>query len=101
MKLHTGKSRNDQVVSDMKLWLKEALYRLELVLKTLINTLINRSEDEIEIIMPGYTHLQRAQPIRWSHLLLSYACPIHRDVERIKQLKYRIDECPLGRFKIL
>lgn len=97
MKLHTGRSRNDQVVTDMRLWLKESLDKLAAVLKILITSLVNRSESEIDVILPGYTHLQRAQPIRWSHLLLSYVCPLDRDMDRLRQLKQRVDVCPLGR----
>jgi argininosuccinate lyase len=97
MKLHTGRSRNDQVVTDMRLWLKESLDKLAAVLKILITSLANRSESEIDVILPGYTHLQRAQPIRWSHLLLSYVCPLDRDMDRLRQLKQRVDVCPLGR----
>ena len=97
MKLHTGRSRNDQVVTDMKLWLKDGLDKLDNVLSMLIKAILNRSETEIDLILPGYTHLQRAQPIRWSHLLLSYACSLDRDMDRLRQLKKRVDLCPLGR----
>lgn len=71
-KLHVGRSRNDQVVTDMKLWLKKNLECLSRKLKDLIVEIVNRSSHEIDIIMPGYTHLQRAQPVRWSHYLLRY-----------------------------
>ena len=97
MKLHTGRSRNDQVVGDVRLWIKESLESLETELRKLIEALVSRAEKEIEVIMPGYTHLQRAQPIRWSHLLLSYACPLDRNMDRLKQLRERVDLCPLGR----
>lgn len=97
MKLHTGRSRNDQVVADVYLWIKEGLDSLELEVKKLITALVRRAEVEIDIIMPGYTHLQRAQPIRWSHLLLSYVCPLDRNLDRLKQLRARVDLCPLGR----
>ena len=65
MKLHTGRSRNDQVVTDMKLWLNENLTEIENNLKKLVVSLFKRAENEIGILMPGYTHLQRAQPIRF------------------------------------
>ena len=64
-KLHTGRSRNDQVATDMRLWLAEQCHELILSLVQLIQTVVERSASEIHIIMPGYTHLQRAQPIRW------------------------------------
>ena len=98
MKLHTGRSRNDQVVADVRLWIKESLESLEDELKKLIAALVRRAQAEIDVIMPGYTHLQRAQPIRWSHLLLSYACPLDRNMQQLKQLKERVDSCPLGRY---
>lgn len=96
MKLHTGRSRNDQVATDVRLWLNE---NLNIVLKNLmglINALLKRAHSEIDVLMPGYTHLQRAQPIRWSHLLLSYVAPLDRDYDRVKQLQQRINMCPLG-----
>lgn len=96
MKLHTGRSRNDQVVTDMRLWLNKNLTILEDNLKALIVALLKRAEEEIGVLMPGYTHLQRAQPIRWSHLLLNYTSALDRDFQRLTQLKERINVCPLG-----
>ncbi|CAF0788190.1 unnamed protein product [Brachionus calyciflorus] len=96
MKLHTGRSRNDQVATDVRLWLNEHLDILKLNLNILINVLLDRAEKEIEVLMSGYTHLQRAQPIRFSHLLLSYVCPLNRDFERVEQLQKRVNVCPLG-----
>ena len=98
MKLHTGRSRNDQVATDIRLWLNENMKQIDLNLKVLIVALLRRAESEIDILMPGYTHLQRAQPIRWSHLLLSYACSLDRDFDRLNQLKQRVNICPLGGF---
>ena len=97
MKLHTGRSRNDQVVTDMKLWLNENVKQIEKNLSLLIKGLLRRAESEIEVLMPGYTHMQRAQPIRWSHLLLSYVASLDRDFDRLKQYHERINVCPLGR----
>ena len=71
-KLHTGRSRNDQVATGMRLWLVDQLRLLEEHLISLLRVLVSRSKAEISVLMPGYTHLQRAQPIRWSHWLLSY-----------------------------
>ncbi|KAK4310777.1 hypothetical protein Pmani_017678 [Petrolisthes manimaculis] len=95
-KVHTGRSRNDQVATDMKLWLKDHIMNITPHLIQLIQVLVNRGEREQTILMPGYTHLQRAQPIRWSHWLLSHAWPIVSDLERLKSLYHRINTCPLG-----
>lgn len=72
-KLHTGRSRNDQVATDMRLWLMSAIKQLFAILDDLIKTIVLRAESELDVIFCGYTHLQRAQPVRWSHWLLSYA----------------------------
>ncbi|EDV21709.1 uncharacterized protein TRIADDRAFT_30108, partial [Trichoplax adhaerens] len=95
-KLHTGRSRNDQVATDVRLWLKSALDELKSLLLDVIHALINRADREIGIIMPGYTHLQRAQPIQWSHWLLSHSWALRRDSERLKELVKRVDILPLG-----
>ncbi|KAG0724448.1 Argininosuccinate lyase [Chionoecetes opilio] len=95
-KVHTGRSRNDQVAVDMKLWLREHLQQLAPHLTTLIQVLVSRAEREKDILMPGYTHLQRAQPIRWAHWLLSHAWPIVVDLERLGALFTRMNTCPLG-----
>lgn len=71
-KLHMGRSRNDQVVTDMKLWMRKNLKVINSSIRTLISVIVKRSLNEIDIFMPGYTHLQRAQPVRWSHYLLRY-----------------------------
>lgn len=101
MKLHTGRSRNDQVATDIRLWLNENLNYLLSNLKALINAYLKRADKEIDVLMPGYTHMQRAQPIRWSHLLLSYVCALDRDFDRVKQLQQRVNMCPLGRLNFL
>ncbi|KAG0072820.1 hypothetical protein BGZ92_003993, partial [Podila epicladia] len=69
-KLHTGRSRNDQVATDFRIWVRDEGRKLVVVLKQLIAAAVVRAQNEIDVIMPGYTHLQRAQPIRWSHLIL-------------------------------
>lgn len=97
LKLHTGRSRNDQVSVDVRLWLKDSLNELEIDLLRLIGVLVSRAETDIDVIMPGYTHLQRAQPIRWSHLLMSYVCPLDRHIDRLDELYRRVDLSPLGR----
>eukprot|EP01134_Creolimax_fragrantissima_P005188 CFRG5188T1 len=95
-KLHTGRSRNDQVATDMRLWLRSEAGRLRSHLVCLINVLIDRSAEEIDVLMPGYTHLQRAQPIRWSHWLLSHATALSNDLKALDTLIDRFNECPLG-----
>ncbi|KAK3670494.1 argininosuccinate lyase [Recurvomyces mirabilis] len=95
-KLHTGRSRNDQVATDMRLWLKEQLDRLEGYLVDFLKVIAARAEKEIEALMPGYTHLQRAQPIRWSHWMLMYGSFFASDLQRLRELKVRVNKCPLG-----
>ncbi|WVR05775.1 argininosuccinate lyase [Kwoniella sp. DSM 27419] len=95
-KLHTGRSRNDQVATDMRIWLMEESTQVEAYLKDLLNVMVSRAEKEVDAIMPGYTHLQRAQPVRWSHLLLSHAQSFLSDLDRLRQLQPRISVLPLG-----
>ncbi|KAI7555183.1 hypothetical protein D0869_12248 [Hortaea werneckii] len=95
-KLHTGRSRNDQVATDMRLWLRDQLDTLEGYLVDLLKVIAARAEKDIEAVMPGYTHLQRAQPIRWSHWMLMYASFFTSDLARIRELKTRVNKCPLG-----
>ncbi len=95
-KLHTGRSRNDQVATDVRLWLREESAKLMGHLRQLIHVTVDRAEQEVDILMPGYTHLQPAQPIRWSHWLLSYAWSWQRDAERLEQLTRRVNILPLG-----
>eukprot|EP00164_Ancoracysta_twista_P004344 GFYU01005853.1.p1 GENE.GFYU01005853.1~~GFYU01005853.1.p1 ORF type:complete len:461 (+),score=120.82 GFYU01005853.1:192-1574(+) len=95
-KLHTGRSRNDQVATDARLWLREEVDTLKTMMLELIEATVARSEAEIDLIMPGYTHLQTAQPIRWSHLLMSYAWMWQRDVQRLNEIRGRVNMMPLG-----
>uniref|UniRef100_A0A3P8TDF5 Argininosuccinate lyase n=1 Tax=Amphiprion percula TaxID=161767 RepID=A0A3P8TDF5_AMPPE len=95
-KLHTGRSRNDQVVTDMRLWLRDAITTLTNDTLQLISTMVERAAAEIEVLFPGYTHMQRAQPIRWSHWILSHAVAFRRDVERLLEIKKRVNVLPLG-----
>ncbi|XP_051537339.1 argininosuccinate lyase-like [Myxocyprinus asiaticus] len=95
-KLHTGRSRNDQVVTDMRLWLREAIANLKGQALQLINTMVERAAVEINILFPGYTHMQRAQPIRWSHWILSHTAALSRDVERLEEIRRRVNVMPLG-----
>ncbi len=95
-KLHTARSRNDQVVTDLKLWIKNNSIALDKELKNFQKTLISISQKNANTIMPGYTHLQIAQPITLCHHLLAYVEMIGRDRSRLKDCLYRLDENPLG-----
>ncbi|RKP13943.1 argininosuccinate lyase [Piptocephalis cylindrospora] len=95
-KLHTGRSRNDQVATDMRYWLREECERLDKFLTELLRVVVDRSEAEVDVLMPGYTHLQRAQPIRWSHLLLSHGWSLEADLQRLRSLVGRFNLLPLG-----
>eukprot|EP00940_MAST-03C_sp_MAST-3C-sp2_P002796 g2796.t1 len=95
-KLHTGRSRNDQVATDVRLWTKEQIEGLRERLRDLIYVAAERASAEIDVLMPGYTHLQPAQPIRWSHFLLSHAWAWERDLSRLDDLLVRVDVMPLG-----
>ena len=83
-KLHTGRSRNDQVATDMRLWLRDRLATIEAALADLVRAHVGRAETELDVLMPGYTHLQRAQPIRWSHWLMANAYAFAADLERLR-----------------
>lgn len=95
-KLHTGRSRNDQIATDIRLWLREQIAELRGHLHQLIRVTVERAEVEIDLLMPGYTHLQPAQPIRWSHWLLSHAWAWQRDAQRLDELAVRVNVMPLG-----
>lgn len=95
-KLHTGRSRNDQVATDMRLWLRDQLETLEGYLVAFLQVIAARAEKDIEYVMPGYTHLQRAQPIRWSHWMLMYGSFFASDLQRLREVKARVNRSPLG-----
>ncbi len=95
-KLHTGRSRNDQVATDFRLWLLEALLPLGAALVDLQKALVERAEADMGILMPGYTHLQRAQPLLLSHWWLSHFWPLQRDRQRLEGLRERTALLPLG-----
>ena len=95
-KLHTGRSRNDQVATDFRLWMLGAIPALDIALKELQSALIEQAEKAGETIMPGYTHLQRAQPILLAHWWLSHSWALQRDVERLQDLIKRVSVMPLG-----
>lgn len=95
-KLHTARSRNDQVALDMHLFVREAVQELMEDLKNLQFVLLRRSEESLDLILPGYTHLQRAQPVTLAHHLMAYFFMFQRDRERLKDAGKRIDLMPLG-----
>ncbi|MBW6411310.1 argininosuccinate lyase [Clostridium weizhouense] len=94
--LHTARSRNDQVTLDLRLYLKKALVNLKHDVLNLEEVLLEKSTENIETIMPGYTHMQKAQPITFAHHLLAYAEMFKRDIGRIDDTYKRTDEMPLG-----
>lgn len=95
-KLHTGRSRNDQVATDFRLWMMAAIPALESALKELQSVLVEQAELAGETLMPGYTHLQRAQPILLAHWWLSHYWPLQRDCARLQDLTARVSVLPLG-----
>ncbi len=95
-KLHTGRSRNDQVATDVRLYVRSEIQRLTDELRTLQAALIEQAEEGMGIVLPGYTHLQRAQPILWSHWLLQWFWMVERDVERLQDALKRVNVSPLG-----
>ena len=95
-KLHTARSRNDQVATDIKLWLRKKIDQIELSLKNLQQTLLEKSEVYYDLFMPGYTHLQVGQPVTFGHHLLAYVEMFGRDRGRLLDCRKRMNELPLG-----
>lgn len=95
-KLHTGRSRNDQVATDLRLWIRRRLDETVTAISELAGVLVDRAEREIDVLMPAYTHLQRAQPSRLSHHLLAWQELLLRDRGRLLDARARLNECPLG-----
>jgi argininosuccinate lyase len=95
-KLHTGRSRNDQVATDLKLWMRSAIAEIGAALEDLMAALVALAEPNAALPMPGYTHLQRAQPITVGHALLAYVEMLARDRSRLVECAARLDTCPLG-----
>lgn len=95
-KLHTGRSRNDQVATDFRLWILETLPLMDGAIKGLQSTLIEVAERNQSTLMPGYTHLQRAQPVTLAHWLMSHFWALQRDKERLADLTDRVSVLPLG-----
>ncbi len=95
-KLHTARSRNDQVVTDVKLWVRGAIDRLDALLRDLQKALVESAERDRDLVLPGYTHLQRAQPVLAAHYFLAYAEKYQRDRERLADCRKRVNVLPLG-----
>lgn len=95
-KLHTGRSRNDQVATDFRLWIMQACDEIDQWLAQLQTSLLASAREHLAIKMPGYTHLQHAQPITWSHWILAHFWPLARDRQRFKQVKQQTAVLPLG-----
>ncbi len=95
-KLHTGRSRNDQVATDLRLWCKRELLEVARALYDLQSVLLQRADEVDDVYLPGYTHLQRAQPVLLAHHLLAHGWAIGRDVDRLLDTLSRLDVSPLG-----
>jgi argininosuccinate lyase len=96
LKLHTGRSRNDQVATDLRLYLRKKTSEIQTVLNALLNVLADLAERYPDVVLPGYTHMQRAQPVLFAHYLMAYGEMLLRDRERLREAKARTDVCPLG-----
>src|SRR5256886_11440820 len=95
-KLHTGRSRNDQVATDLRLWLRDEIDRLVALLNDSQITLVDLAEANRDLVIPGYTHLQRAQPVLFTHWCLAYLEMLARDRERLADVRKRLNVLPLG-----
>ncbi|RLK62673.1 argininosuccinate lyase [Atopobacter sp. AH10] len=95
-KMHTARSRNDQVTTDLRLYLREEVIEIIALLKEYIKSLIKVAEGHVESLMPGYTHLQAAQPVTLAHHMMAYAFMGLRDLDRLKDAKKRMNQSPLG-----
>ncbi len=95
-RLHTGRSRNDQVAVDFRLYVKSEIPKIIGMLLDLEKVLIEKAKSNTETVMPGYTHMQRAQPTSFAHYMMAYANMIRRDITRLEDCLERMDECPLG-----
>lgn len=95
-KLHTGRSRNDQVATDLKLWCKDTVVELLSANRQLQSALVETAQQNQDAVMPGYTHLQRAQPVTFAHWCLAYVEMLARDESRLQDALKRLDVSPLG-----
>jgi argininosuccinate lyase len=95
-RLHTARSRNDQVATDFRLWVRDQLDAAEGALLALLRGLVAQAEAGADMVMPGFTHLQSAQPVTWGHHMLAYAEMFSRDLSRVRDARARMNESPLG-----
>ena len=95
-RLHTGRSRNDQVATDIRLWLREAIDFIVDLIKDLQIALLNLADENADVVMPGFTHMQVAQPISFGHHMLAYVEMLGRDSERMQDCRHRVNRMPLG-----
>src|ERR1044072_853179 len=95
-KLHTGRSRNDQVATDFRLWLREAIDDLITIVRDVQTAVLDFAEANRDVVIPGYTHLQRAQPVLLAHWCLAYFEMLARDRERLSEVRARVNVMPLG-----
>ena len=95
-RLHTGRSRNDQVATDFKLWVRDQFDAAEGALLSLMAALLDQAEAGADWVMPGFTHLQTAQPVTWGHHMMAYVEMFSRDLSRVRDARSRMNECPLG-----
>jgi len=95
-RLHTARSRNDQVATDLRLWVRDALDKLDADLRAYIEALLDRAAEHVDSVMPGFTHLQAAQPVTFGHHLMAYVAMAERDRDRAADCRRRLNESPLG-----
>src|SRR6185503_9184403 len=95
-KLHTGRSRNDQVALDLRMWLRAQMIKLAGEIRSLQIVLVALGDRYSHVVIPGYTHLQRAQPVYFAHHLLAYVEMLERDHQRLGHCFLRVNVCPLG-----
>jgi argininosuccinate lyase len=95
-RLHTGRSRNDQVATDIRLWLREEIDRIVSLIKDLQSALVDLADKNAEVVMPGFTHMQVAQPVSFGHHMLAYVEMLGRDSERMLDCRHRVNRMPLG-----
>ncbi len=95
-KLHTGRSRNDQVGTDIRLWLRKKIDKIDVLIVNLQKSLLVHADANLYTLIPGYTHMQRAQPLSLAHHLLAYVEMFQRDRQRLQEVRARVNVCPLG-----
>ena len=95
-RLHTGRSRNDQVATDIRLWLRDEIDSIVLLIKDLQSALVDLADKNAEVVMPGFTHMQVAQPVSFGHHMLAYVEMLGRDSERMLDCRHRVNRMPLG-----